>query len=97
MDSPDGGSAALPIDAELTAMRALLRHDQFADALAAGKALLARAPEQREALLVTAVAQRFLGLVSDALDTLAILEQHHPRFSRLHEERGHCFVFMRQA
>jgi tetratricopeptide (TPR) repeat protein len=97
MDSPDGGSAALPIDAELTAVRALVRHDRFADALAAAKALLARAPEQREALLLTAVAQRFLGSVPDALATLATLERHHPRFSRLHEERGHCFVFMRQA
>ena len=84
-------------DAELTSIRALLRAEKFADALAAGKALLARAPEQREALLLTAVAQRFSGRIPDALDTLATLEQQHPRFSRLHEERGHCFVFMRQA
>jgi tetratricopeptide (TPR) repeat protein len=86
-----------PIDAELTAIRALLRANKFTDALGAGKALLTRAPEQREALLLTAVAQRFSGRVADALDTLAILERHHPRFSRLHEERGHCFVFLRQA
>src|ERR1700735_2451514 len=86
-----------PIDAELTAIRALLRADKFADALAAGKDLLVRAPEQRDALLLTAVAQRFSGRIADALDTLAILERHHPRFSHLHEERGHCFVFMRQA
>ena len=46
---------------------------------------------------LTAVAQRFSGRVADALDTLAILERHEPRFSRLHEERGHCFVFLRQA
>src|SRR5277367_5895417 len=97
MDSPDAGSAALSIDAELTAIRALLRGDQFADALAAGKALLARAPGNREALLLTAIAQRFLGRIADALDTLATLERHHPRFSRLHEERGHCFVFLKQA
>jgi tetratricopeptide (TPR) repeat protein len=97
MDSSDAGSAALSIDAELTAIRAMLRGDNFADALAAGKELLARAPEQREALLLTAVAQRFSGRIADALDTLARLEQHHPRFSRLHEERGHCFVFMREA
>jgi tetratricopeptide (TPR) repeat protein len=84
-------------EAELTAIRAMLRENKFADALAAGKALLARAPEQRDALLLTAVAQRFSGRISDALDTLATLERHHPRFSRLHEERGHCFVFMRQA
>ena len=88
MDSPD---------AELAAIRALLRGDKFPDALAAGKALLARAPQQRDALLLTAVAQRFSGRIPDALDTLATLEQQHPRFSRLHEERGHCFVFMRQA
>jgi tetratricopeptide (TPR) repeat protein len=86
-----------PVDAELTAIRALLREDNFAGALAGGKALLSRAPEQREALLLTAVAQRFSGQIADALDTLARLEQHHPRFSRLHEERGHCFLFMRQA
>ena len=95
MDSP--GSAALSIDAELAAMRALMRGDQFADALAAGEALLARAPDQRDALLLRAIAQRFLGRIPDALDTLATLEKGHSRFSRLHEERGHCFVFMRQA
>jgi tetratricopeptide (TPR) repeat protein len=97
MDSLDAAPAALSIDAELAAIRVLLRGDKFAEALAAGKALLARAPEQRDALLLTAVAQRFSGQISDALSTLATLEQHHPRFSRLHEERGHCFLFMRQA
>jgi len=44
-----------------------------------------------------AVAQRYLGRVSDALQTLATLERHHPRFSRLYEERGHCFVILKQA
>jgi predicted Zn-dependent protease len=97
MNSPDGGSAALSIDTAITAMRALLRDNQFADALVTGKALLARAPDNRDVLLLTAVAQRFLGQVTDALNTLAILEQHHPRFSRLHEERGHSFVFLRRA
>ena len=97
MNSPDAGSAASSIDPELTAIRTLLRGGRFADALAAGKALLARAPEHREVLLLTAVAQRFSGRIADALATLALLEQNHPRFSRLHEERGHCFVFMRQA
>ena len=44
-----------------------------------------------------AIAQRFLGRIPDALKTLETLERHHPRFSRLHEERGHCFVVMKQA
>ena len=97
MDSPDGVIAPTSIDTELAAMRALLRADKFAEALAAGKTLLAHVPEQRDALLLTAVAERFSGRISDALATLAILERQHPRFSRLHEQRGHCFVFARQA
>ena len=97
MDSPDGANASTSIDAELAAMRSLVRADKFDDAVAAGKALLARAPDQRDALLLTAVAQRFSGRIVDAVDTLAILERQHPRFSRLHEQRGHCFVFARQA
>ncbi|MDB6084988.1 MAG: sulfotransferase, partial [Gammaproteobacteria bacterium] len=97
MNSPEDGSAPLSIDAALGSMRGLLRQDKFADAIAAGNTVLARAPGQREALLLTAVAQRFLGRIPDAMDALATLEQHHPRFSRLHEERGHCFVFMKQA
>ena len=95
MDSP--GPAALSIDAELAAIRASLRGDRFAEALAAAETMLARAPDQRDALLLRAVALRFLGRIPDALETLAMLEKGHARFSRLHEERGHCFVFMRQA
>jgi tetratricopeptide (TPR) repeat protein len=97
MDSPDGGSGATSIDAELSGVRALLRAERFADAYTAGAALLERFPENRDALLLTAVAQRLLGNISDALNTLARLERHHPRFSRLHEERGSCFVALRQA
>jgi tetratricopeptide (TPR) repeat protein len=97
MNSPDGDSIAPPIDSELAAMRALVRAGKFAEALSAGERLLAREPLHRDALLLTAVAQRFSGRVADALATLAMLERHQPRFSRLHEERGHCFVFMRQA
>ena len=32
-----------------------------------------------------------------ALATLARLEQLHPRFSRLYQERGHCHVALKQA
>jgi tetratricopeptide (TPR) repeat protein len=48
-------------------------------------------------MLFVAVAQRYLGRVPDALKTLAALAQHHPRFSRLYEERGHCYAVMRQG
>jgi tetratricopeptide (TPR) repeat protein len=48
-------------------------------------------------LLFTAIAQRFLNQIPNALKTLSALEHHHPAFSRLFEERGRCYVAQRQA
>jgi tetratricopeptide (TPR) repeat protein len=99
MDSNAQSAAATPeaTAAAVARIRALLRAERFSEALVAGEALLARIPEHRDALLCIAIAQRFLGRVSDALNTLTVLEQHRPRFSRLYEERGRCFVVWRQA
>ena len=82
---------------EVMRLRALLRERKFTAVLETGAALLAVSPGERDALLCVAVAQRFLGHLPEALRTLATLEQHHPRFSRLYEERGRCFVELRQA
>jgi tetratricopeptide (TPR) repeat protein len=78
-------------------LRDLLRQHRFSEALTAAAAILATSPGQRDALLATAIARRFLGQVPEALATLAALERQHPRFSRLYEERGRCFVAQRQA
>ncbi len=59
--------------------------------------LLDRSPGERDALLFLAIAQRRLGRLGEALQTLERLEARHPGFSRLHEERGHHSVAMRQA
>jgi tetratricopeptide (TPR) repeat protein len=83
--------------AEAGPLRQLLREHRFPEALAAAQALLAQAPGERDALLCAAIAQRFLGRIPAALATLATLEEQHPRFSRLYEERGRCFVEQRQA
>jgi tetratricopeptide (TPR) repeat protein len=83
--------------ADLSQLRDLLRQNRFSEVLTEAAAVLATAPAHRDALLFTAIAQRFLGRVAEALKTLETLEQHHPRFSRLHEERGRCFVALRQA
>jgi len=82
---------------ELSRIRALLRQQRFSEALAAAQTLLAGFPDHRDGLLCAAVAQRWLGRVPDALNTLAHLERLYPRFSRLYEERGHCFVFLKRA
>ncbi len=95
MDSSE--TAGSPTAAELARIRGLLRQGRFAAALATSEALLAAHPGERDALLFAAVAQRYLGRIEAALGILDLLEKSHPRFSRLHEERGHCLVVCRQA
>jgi tetratricopeptide (TPR) repeat protein len=75
----------------------LLRQRKFAQVLSAAPGVLAGSPANREVLLALAIAQRFLGKFPEALRTLSVLQQHHPRFSRLYEERGRCFVELRRA
>src|SRR5215470_15074265 len=75
----------------------LLRERRFSEALTAAQTLLGNSPGHRDALLSAAIAQRFLGQIPAAFETLAALERPHPRFSRLYEERGRCHVALRQA
>jgi predicted Zn-dependent protease len=82
---------------DVSQLRALLRERRFSDLLKAAEELLTKTPDSRDVRLLMAVAQRCLGRIPVALNTLAALERQHPRFSRLYEERGHCFVFLKQA
>ena len=70
---------------------------QWPAALQAAETLLATAPEDRDGLYLRAHAQRLLGDIPGALATLATLEGLHPHFSRLHQERGNCYVALKQA
>src|SRR5271154_2140719 len=97
MDSTDAKTATPMIGADADRIRSLLRQQKFSEALAAAEALLASTAGHRDALLFAAIAQRYLGRIPEALKTLATLEQQHPRFSRLYEERGLCFVVLKQA
>ncbi|HYB66217.1 MAG TPA: tetratricopeptide repeat protein, partial [Steroidobacteraceae bacterium] len=97
MNASDPRPDATAASPDLAQLHALMRARNFAGALAAGEALLAANPAHRDARLLVAIAQRYLGRVPDALRTLATLEQQYPRFSRLFEERGRCYVVLRQA
>jgi tetratricopeptide (TPR) repeat protein len=97
MSSADAIPDIAASPAGIPQIRALLRQRKFGEALAAAGALHASMPEQRDAPLFQAIALRNLGRIADALETLNTLEQRYPRFSRLSEERGHCFVTLRQA
>jgi tetratricopeptide (TPR) repeat protein len=88
------GSARAP---ELDTLRELLGRQQYAAALAAAERLLKTAPEHRDLLYARAVALRYLGETPQALATLATLEVLYPAYSRLYQERGHCYVGQRQA
>jgi tetratricopeptide (TPR) repeat protein len=80
------------VETEVLRIRGLLQRNQFAPALAAAETLLARVPENRDVWYMLAVSQRYLGRVADALATLARFEAIHPEYSRLFQERGHCYV-----
>src|SRR5438309_4462047 len=97
MDAAADTASTTPPSDDVERLRELLRQHRFEELLVTASALLESAPGQREALLFTAIAQRFLARIADALETLATLERHHPRFSRLYEERGRCFVDLRRA
>lgn len=78
-------------------VRDLATGRRYVEGLAAAEALLVRVPENRDVLYLKALLQRHLTRTADALATLDQLEQLHPRFSRLYQERGHCYVALRDA
>ncbi|HSY95074.1 MAG TPA: tetratricopeptide repeat protein, partial [Steroidobacteraceae bacterium] len=78
-------------------IRALMERNQFGPALIAAEALAATVPENRDVLYMIAVNLRCLKRIPEALAALERLEQLYPGFSRLFQERGHCFVAQRDA
>ena len=82
---------------EIGEIRALLTARRFADAAQAAARLAAAAPGHRDALYLLALAQRQQQRLREALATLEQLERHHPAFSRLFQERGHCYVALKDA
>ena len=85
------------VELEVRRIRDLLKSRQYAQALQAAEALTVEVPENRDSLLLTAICQRYLARIPEALATLERLERHHPRFSRLFQERGHCHVVLKEA
>ena len=78
-------------------IRSHLDRSEFKEALRLAQELRPEVPENRDVLYMAAVSQRYLARIPDALATLAELEGHHPGYSRLFQERGHCYVALRSA
>ncbi len=85
------------LEQETLRLQELTRTHHYVAALAGIGPLLARHPEDRGLLYLAAMSLRSLNRVSDALELLRRLEQHHPRYSRLYEERGHCYIALRDV
>ena len=94
---PGSAPQLSPVELEVGRIRGLANGRRHAEALTAAEALAAHVPENRDALYLIALSLRCLNRIPEALATLERLEGLHPGYSRLYEERGHCYVALRDA
>jgi tetratricopeptide (TPR) repeat protein len=103
MNSPAAQSRELPayqptpVELEIKRIRELTKARHYGEALGALDPLLSELPENRDALYLQAMNLRFLNRFDEALGVLERLQKLHPRYSRLYQERGHCYVALRDA
>jgi tetratricopeptide (TPR) repeat protein len=95
MDLPPGPEVSIEEGVQRAVAR--ISDRDFEGALVIAGALQTRVPENRDVLYVKAISLRMLGRIDEAMMALDRLEAVHPSYSRLHEERGHCFVVRRDA
>ena len=103
MNSPAAQSRELPayqptpVELEIKRIRELTKARHYGEALGALDSLLSELPENRDALYLQAMNLRFLNRFEEALGVLERLQKLHPRYSRLYQEQGHCYVALRHA
>ena len=85
------------IEIDVSRIRELSKDGRHAEALAAAESLAENAPQNRDAIYLIAANQRCLHRIGEALRTLQLLEEHHPNYSLLYQERGHCYLTLRDA
>jgi tetratricopeptide (TPR) repeat protein len=91
------GYQPTPVELEIKRIRELTKARHYGEALGALDPLLSELPENRDALYLQAMNLRFLNRFHEALGVLEQLQKLHPRYSRLYQERGHCYVALRDA
>jgi hypothetical protein len=93
----DESGVISPAAPEIGRIRELTRAGKYAEALASAEELAVAVPENGEVLYLIAANQRCLQRIHAALTTLEHLELSHPRLGRLFQERGHCYMTLRDA
>jgi tetratricopeptide (TPR) repeat protein len=86
-----------PVELEISRIRELTMARRYGEALGGLEPLLSQFPENRDARYLQAMNLRFLNRFDEALSVLERLQKLHPRYSRLYQERGHCYVALRDA
>jgi tetratricopeptide (TPR) repeat protein len=86
-----------PVELEISRIRELTKARRHGEALGGLDPVLSQFPENRDALYLQAMNLRFLNRFDEALGVLERLQKLHPRYSRLYQERGHCYVALRDA
>jgi tetratricopeptide (TPR) repeat protein len=86
-----------PVEQEVHRLRNLQMADRHGEALERAQRLICDLPQNRDLLLIEAGSLRHLRRIPDALSALKRLEQLQPRFSRMHQERGLCYVALKDA
>jgi tetratricopeptide (TPR) repeat protein len=78
-------------------VRELSRGGRHGEAVAAAEVLEAQEPRNRDVLYLIAANLRCLNRILEALEVSQRLEEHHPRFSLMYQERGHCYATLRDV
>ena len=86
-----------PVERDVMRMRGLQTQNRHAEVLPDALRLLEDFPENRDILLIAATSQRCLGQIDASLATLNRLQGLYPRFSKQHQERGLCYVGLKDA
>jgi tetratricopeptide (TPR) repeat protein len=94
---PHATTGKISIENEVQRIRALLKDHRFAEAVNDATALRTAYPENRDLLYLLALGLRHMRRIPAALEVLGELERHHPRMSALFQERGHCYVALKDA
>ena len=94
MSSP---TASPVIECGVRRIRDMSKSGRNSEALAEAQRIVAEYPRNRDLLYLMAANLRCLNRTSEALAILHQLEQEHPQFSLLYQERGHCYAAVRDA
>jgi tetratricopeptide (TPR) repeat protein len=97
MESTAALEPAIAIEQEVRRLRKMQNEGRHAETLRNVQRLVCDFPENRDLLLIEAISLRHLLCIPEALAALERLERLQPRFSRLFQERGMCYVALKDA